>query len=65
MRDSYNIILRYSSSEIWSYKRDGWSFDRGSTVPITWMEKRSDDIIIQQLGTKGQLLGHVRKRKLS
>ena len=32
---------------------------------ISWMEKRTDNSIIQELEIKRELLGHVRKRKLS
>ena len=32
---------------------------------ISWMEKRTDNSILQELEIKRELLGHVRKRKLS
>ena len=32
---------------------------------ISWMEKRTDVSILQELDIKRELLGHVRKRKLS
>ena len=32
---------------------------------ISWMEKRTDISILQELDIKRELLGHVRKRKLS
>ena len=34
-------------------------------VRISWMEKRTDNSILQELDIKRELLGHVPKRKLS
>ena len=42
--------------EMWLWRR---------MLRISWMEKRTDNSIIQELEIKRELLGHVRKRKLS
>ena len=34
-------------------------------ICISWMEKRTDNSILQELDIKRELRGHVRKRKLS
>ena len=45
-----------SPMEMWLWRR---------VKRINWTEKRNDDSIPYELGIKHELLGHVRKRKLS
>ena len=45
-----------TSMEMWLWRR---------MLRISWMEKRTDNSILQELEIKRELLGHVRKRKLS
>ena len=52
MRDERKI----SSMEMWLWRR---------MKRISWMEKITDITILQELDIKRELLGHVRKRKLS
>ena len=52
LRDERKI----TSMEMWLWRR---------MLRISWMEKRTDNSIIQELEIKSELLGHVRKRKLS
>ena len=52
IRDEREITLM----ETWLWRR---------MKRISWMEKRTDDSILQELDIKHKLLGHVCKRKLS
>ena len=45
-----------TSMEMWLWRR---------MLRISWMEKRTDNSILQELEIKRELLGHVRKRKLT
>ena len=47
---------KITSMEMWLWRR---------MLRISWMEKRTDNSILQELEIKRELLGHVRKRKLS
>ena len=47
---------KITSMEMWLWRR---------MLRISWMEKRTDNRILQELEIKRELLGHVRKRKLS
>ena len=47
---------KITSMEMWLWRR---------MLRISWMEKRTDNSILQELEIKRDLLGHVRKRKLS
>ena len=47
---------KITSMKIWLWQR---------MMHISWMEKRIDINILQELDIKRELLGHVRKRKLS
>ena len=47
---------KITSMEMWLWRR---------MLRISWMEKRTDNSILQELEIKRQLLGHVRKRKLT
>ena len=44
------------SMEMWIWQR---------MMCISWMEKRTDNSILQELDIKRELLGHVRKQKIS
>ena len=46
---------KITSMEMWLWRR---------MLRISWMEKRTDNSIIQELEIKPELLGHIRKRKL-
>ena len=52
VRDERKII----SMEMWLWRR---------MKRISWTEKRTDNSILQELDIKRELLGHVRKPKLS
>ena len=47
---------KITSMEMWLWRR---------RKRISWMEKRTDNSILQKLDIKRELFGHVRKRKLS
>ena len=47
---------KITSMEMWLWRR---------MMRISWMEKRTDNSILQELEIKRELLGHVRKLKLS
>ena len=47
---------KITSMEMWLWRR---------MLRISWMEKRTDNSILQELEIKRELLGHVRKRKLT
>ena len=47
---------KITSTEMWLWRR---------MMRISWMEKRTDNSILQDLDIKRELLGPVRKRKLS
>ena len=47
---------KITSMEMWLWQR---------MLRISWMEKRTDNSILQELEIKRELLGHVRKRKLT
>ena len=47
---------KITSMEMWLWRRM-WR--------ISWMEKRTDNSVLQELEIKRELLGHVRKRKLT
>ena len=47
---------KITSMEMWLWRR---------MLRISWMEKRTDNSILQELEIKRELLGHVRKRNLT
>ena len=47
---------KITSMEMWLWRR---------MLRISWMEERTDNSILQELEIKRELLGHVRKRKLT
>ena len=47
---------KITSMEMWLWRR---------MLRISWMEKQTDNSILQELEIKRELLGHVRKRKLT
>ena len=58
--EALTLKVRYerkiTSMEMWLWRR---------MMRISWMEKRTDNSILQEHDIKRELLGHVRKRKLS
>ena len=58
--EAWNLKVRderkITAMEIWLWRR---------MKRIRWMEKRTDISILQELDIKRELIGHVRKRKLS
>ena len=52
----YGTCMSLRSMEMWLWRR---------MLRIRWMEKRTDNSILQELEIKRELFGHVRKRKLS
>ena len=49
-------IKKIQSAEMWFYRR---------MLRVSWREKRTDESILKELGTKRELVNFIKKRKLS